>query len=62
MAELDLPTIPHWIDGAPTASRSGRTAPVFNPATGVVAANVALADQTETDAAIASARRGFEEW
>jgi len=62
MAELDIPTIPHWIDGAPTASRSGRTAPVFNPATGVVAANVALADQTETDAAIASARRGFEEW
>ena len=28
----------------------------------MVAANVALADQTETDAAIASARRGFEEW
>ncbi|WP_341578412.1 CoA-acylating methylmalonate-semialdehyde dehydrogenase [Microbacterium schleiferi] len=62
MAELDFPTIPHWIDGAPTASTSGRTAPVFNPATGVVAANVGLADQAETDAAIASARRGFEEW
>ena len=62
MAELDIRTISHWIDGAPTGSTSARTAPVFNPATGVVAANVALADQTETDAAIASARRGFEEW
>ena len=62
MAERGIPTIPHWIDGAPTASTSGRTAPVFNPAIGAVAANVVLADQAEADTAIASARRGFEEW
>jgi malonate-semialdehyde dehydrogenase (acetylating)/methylmalonate-semialdehyde dehydrogenase len=58
----DLPTIPHWIDGAERPSTSGRTAPVFNPALGVATANVALADQAEVDAAIASAQRGFEVW
>jgi malonate-semialdehyde dehydrogenase (acetylating) / methylmalonate-semialdehyde dehydrogenase len=62
MAELDIRTISHWIDGAPTGSTSARTAPVFNPATGILAANVVLADQAETDAAIASAQRGFQEW
>ncbi|WP_194409603.1 CoA-acylating methylmalonate-semialdehyde dehydrogenase [Microbacterium cremeum] len=55
-------TIGHWIDGAEHASASGRTAPVFNPATGAVSAQVALADEAEVDAAIASAVRGFEVW
>ncbi len=54
--------ISHWIDGAERPSSSGRTAPVFNPATGAVKARVALADQSEIDAAIASAQRGFEVW
>jgi len=54
--------IPHWIDGAEHPSTSGRTAPVYNPATGQVTAQVALADQAEIDAAIASARAGFETW
>lgn len=53
--------IGHWIDGAPSAS-GARTAPVYNPATGQVKAEVALADQAEIDAAIASAQRGFAEW
>ncbi|UJP13656.2 CoA-acylating methylmalonate-semialdehyde dehydrogenase [Microbacterium elymi] len=52
----------HWIDGAPRASASGRTAPVFDPATGRRRAEVALADQADVDAAIASAQRGFREW
>jgi malonate-semialdehyde dehydrogenase (acetylating)/methylmalonate-semialdehyde dehydrogenase len=54
--------VPHWIDGVERPSTSGRTAPVFNPATGQVTAQVALADQAEIDAAIASARAGFETW
>ncbi|GLI27893.1 methylmalonate-semialdehyde dehydrogenase (acylating) [Agromyces rhizosphaerae] len=58
----DAPVIPHWIDGAERPSTSGRTAPVYNPATGRVAAHVALADQAEIDEAIASAQRGFEVW
>ncbi|MEY9852949.1 malonate-semialdehyde dehydrogenase (acetylating)/methylmalonate-semialdehyde dehydrogenase [Leifsonia sp. EB41] len=62
VAAGELPTIPHWIDGAERPSTSGRTAPVFNPALGVATANVALADQAEIDEAIASAQRGFEVW
>ncbi|MBW9122534.1 CoA-acylating methylmalonate-semialdehyde dehydrogenase, partial [Microbacterium trichothecenolyticum] len=54
--------ISHWIDGAERASMSGRTAPVFNPATGAVSARVALADQAEIDAAIASAEAGYRVW
>ncbi|QNA93734.1 MULTISPECIES: CoA-acylating methylmalonate-semialdehyde dehydrogenase [unclassified Microbacterium] len=58
----DIPEIGHWIDGAPRPSTSARTAPVFNPATGRISGRVALADDTEIAAAIASARRGFDEW
>jgi malonate-semialdehyde dehydrogenase (acetylating)/methylmalonate-semialdehyde dehydrogenase len=54
--------IGHWMDGAERASSGGRTAPVFNPATGAVQAHVALADRADVDAAIASAKRGFEVW
>ena len=58
----DVRVIPHWIDGAPRASQSGRTAPVYNPASGEVSGHVALADEDEIAAAIASAQRGYEEW
>ncbi|GAA5030801.1 CoA-acylating methylmalonate-semialdehyde dehydrogenase [Microbacterium fluvii] len=58
----DICTISHWIDGAERPSTSGRTAPVFNPATGAVQATVALADQAEIDEALASAQRGFDVW
>ena len=56
------PVIAHWIDGAELAPDGGRTAPVYNPATGGVTAEVALADRAEIDAAIASAVRGFHTW
>ncbi|MFD5598648.1 CoA-acylating methylmalonate-semialdehyde dehydrogenase [Leucobacter sp. NPDC058333] len=62
MTTGSLPVIPHWIDGARRASTSGRTAPVFNPATGEVQAHVALADDAEIAEAIASAQRGFAVW
>ncbi|MGO1948745.1 MAG: CoA-acylating methylmalonate-semialdehyde dehydrogenase [Mycobacteriaceae bacterium] len=54
--------ISHWIDGSVRESTSGRTAPVYNPATGEVTGNVALADQAEIDEAIASAVRGRDIW
>ncbi|EZP27539.1 CoA-acylating methylmalonate-semialdehyde dehydrogenase [Microbacterium oleivorans] len=54
--------IGHWIGGAHRASTSGRTASVYNPATGAVQAEVALADQAEIDAAIAAAEEGFRTW
>lgn len=54
--------IGHWIDGAERASNSGRTAPVYNPATGAISAQVALADEAEIDEALASAERGYRVW
>jgi len=57
-----VPVVSHWIDGAERPSTSGRTAPVYNPATGAVQAHVALADQAEIDEAIASADAGFRVW
>ncbi|MDR2996856.1 MAG: CoA-acylating methylmalonate-semialdehyde dehydrogenase [Microbacterium sp.] len=61
-SEATAPVIPHWIDGAERVSAGGRTAPVHNPATGEVAARVALANADEIDAAVASAQRGFQTW
>jgi malonate-semialdehyde dehydrogenase (acetylating) / methylmalonate-semialdehyde dehydrogenase len=54
--------IPHWIDGAERISAGGRTAPVYNPATGAVTSEVSLADEAEIADAIASARRGYRVW
>ncbi len=62
MTDHDLPVIAHWFDGAAAPSASGRTAPVHNPATGAVRAHVALADQADVTAALASAGRGLAEW
>jgi len=52
----------HWIHGEEVVSKSGRTAPVYDPALGVVTKQVALADQSEIDAAIASAAKAFPAW
>lgn len=62
MTDHDLPVIAHWFDGAAAPSASGRTAPVHNPTTGAVRAHVALADQADITAALASAGRGFAAW
>jgi malonate-semialdehyde dehydrogenase (acetylating)/methylmalonate-semialdehyde dehydrogenase len=56
------PVLHHWIDGAEYLSTSGRTAPVYDPAVGVVTKQVALADQVEIDAAVASAKAAFPGW
>jgi malonate-semialdehyde dehydrogenase (acetylating)/methylmalonate-semialdehyde dehydrogenase len=62
MSTASIPVLPHWIDGAERVSRSGRTSPVFNPATGAITANVGLADEEEIAEALASAERGFQVW
>jgi malonate-semialdehyde dehydrogenase (acetylating)/methylmalonate-semialdehyde dehydrogenase len=54
--------ISHWIDGRPQAGTSGRTAPVYNPATGVLTGEVDLASVEELDAAVASAAAAAREW
>jgi len=57
-----MTSIGHFINGAHVAGTSGRTADVFNPATGEVQAQVALASQEEMDAAIASAAAAKPAW
>ena len=54
--------IGHWIDGALVAGTSGRTADVFNPATGEVQARVALATKAEVDAAVERAAQAQVKW
>ncbi len=52
----------HHIGGKPVASRSGRRQPVYNPATGAVARQVALASVAEVNAAVAAAKAAFPAW
>ena len=54
--------ISHWIDGTESAGTSGRTAPVFNPATGQQTAEVDLASAAEVDAVVAKAAAAAREW
>ncbi len=54
--------INHLIDGVSVAGTSGRTAPVYNPATGAQSGELALASVEEIDAAVASAQAAFEGW
>ena len=57
-----METIQHFVDGAALHCESGRSHPVFNPATGEQSAEVGLASVAEVDAAVASAAAAFEEW
>jgi malonate-semialdehyde dehydrogenase (acetylating)/methylmalonate-semialdehyde dehydrogenase len=54
--------ISHWIDGKPRDGQSGRSGPVFDPATGQERARVAFASAEETDAAVAAAASAFADW
>lgn len=54
-------TIGHLIAGE-TRTGGGRTADVFDPATGQVRARVELADRITVEAAIASAQQAFPAW
>jgi len=52
----------NYIGGQHVASQSGRTSPVFNPATGAQSKEVALSSADETRAAIANAQEAFKTW
>ena len=54
--------INHWIGGQAVAGTSGRTGPVWNPATGEQQAEVDLASVEEVDAAVAAAAAAFPTW
>ena len=55
-------TIDHWIGGKTTPGRSDRYGSVWNPATGVQQARVALATEAEVDDAVATAKAAFADW
>ena len=54
--------IGHFIDGKRVPGKSGRTAEVFNPATGEVQARVALAAAAELDDAVQRAKAVQPKW
>ena len=57
-----MPEIGHFIDNACVSGTSGRSQPVFNPATGESSSNVALASVEEVGRAVASAKNAWPEW
>ncbi len=60
--ELVTTTISHWVDNEMFAGSSGATAPVTNPATGVVTGQVALAVVADARTVIDAAAAAFPAW
>jgi malonate-semialdehyde dehydrogenase (acetylating)/methylmalonate-semialdehyde dehydrogenase len=54
--------INHWIGGAPRPGESGRSGPVYNPATGAQTGAVDFATVQEVDQAVQAAKAAFPEW
>ena len=54
--------ISHRISGRELAGASDRRAPIFDPATGTISAEVALAGESEVDEAVGAAHRAFPAW
>jgi malonate-semialdehyde dehydrogenase (acetylating)/methylmalonate-semialdehyde dehydrogenase len=54
--------ITHWIDGKPFTGSGDRVGEVFDPALGVVAAEVDFASPGVVDDAVAAASRAFDAW
>ncbi len=54
--------ISHWIGGRAVAGESGRSGPVYNPATGEQTGAVDFASVEEVDAAVAAAKEAFPSW
>ncbi|RZS59547.1 malonate-semialdehyde dehydrogenase (acetylating)/methylmalonate-semialdehyde dehydrogenase [Microcella putealis] len=54
--------VQHYVNGAAFAGTSSRTAPVYNPAQGAVAREVALATKADLDLAVAAAKDALPGW
>ena len=59
---MDVPVIPHWIDGRREEGSPERLGDVYDPATGRITARVAFADAAVVDRAVEAAARAFEGW
>jgi malonate-semialdehyde dehydrogenase (acetylating) / methylmalonate-semialdehyde dehydrogenase len=58
----EVSRITHWIGGRRVEGASGRSGPVYNPATGVQSGAVDFASLEEVDAAVQAAKRAFVSW
>jgi malonate-semialdehyde dehydrogenase (acetylating) / methylmalonate-semialdehyde dehydrogenase len=58
----EVTRITHWIDGQRVEGTSGRSGPVYNPATGEQSGEVDFASVEEVDAAVQAAKRAFASW
>jgi malonate-semialdehyde dehydrogenase (acetylating)/methylmalonate-semialdehyde dehydrogenase len=54
--------ISHWIGGKSVAGESGRSGPVYNPATGRQTGEVDFATEAEVDKAVQAAKAAFQSW
>src|ERR671930_1400846 len=54
--------VSHWIGGRLVTGTSGRSGPVYNPATGQLARQVDFASVDDVDAAVAAAKAAFPAW
>jgi malonate-semialdehyde dehydrogenase (acetylating)/methylmalonate-semialdehyde dehydrogenase len=58
----EIRRISHWIGGASVQGTSGRSGPVYNPATGEQTGEVDFASVDEIDRAVATAKAAFPAW
>jgi malonate-semialdehyde dehydrogenase (acetylating)/methylmalonate-semialdehyde dehydrogenase len=61
-AKTELNRINHWIGGTRVAGESGRSGPVYNPATGEQTGEVDFASVEEVDRAVKTAKQAFPGW
>lgn len=61
-SDISLKSVNHWIGGQPVPSKSGRSAIVWNPATGEPQAAVDLASIEEVDQVVAVAKQAYASW
>ena len=54
--------VPHWVSGSEFAGKGARRGEVFDPAKGIQSKEVAFADQSDIDAAVAAASAAFPSW
>src|SRR5690625_7567569 len=61
-AYTDSAVVGHFIDNQVTVGESKREQAVYNPATGVQARSVVLAEPADVNAAVAAAARAWPQW
>src|SRR4029453_2306951 len=58
----EIKGINHWIGGRSVPGESGRSGPVYNPATGRQTGEVDFASVEEVDRAVQTGKEGFASW